>query len=367
MYAELLDAWLTDSMAAWSRMVRYPFDLVKWADLVTDRKPPEWATPHEVIYTTPFAKLLDFSVGHDDVVPTLIFPPMAGHSSHVIDFEGQSQVQLVLDHGLTSVFAFEWLSATQETKDVTIEDRMEFISDAVSYIQFATGHDKINVIGNCQGGWEAAIWVALNPEVVNTLIVAGSPIDTSVDVNPDLLPLIRTFSVMSPSAVRLTLKAIIAAEGGTHHGLGQIMMFVAMHPLSHPAEHYKLFFHLDDEKAVKRFTKFYDWYFYPVDMSGALFQWVLPHLFIDNELYKGELVIGGHKVDLHDITCPLFMLAGEGDDITPKAQQLNMAKVVGSEEIHTEVVPGGHIGLFIGHNAQANYWPKFLDRVRELS
>ena len=35
----------------------------------------------------------------------------------------------------------------------------------------------MNLIGDCQGGWLAAIYAALYPERVNTLTLAGAPID----------------------------------------------------------------------------------------------------------------------------------------------------------------------------------------------
>ena len=36
---------------------------------------------------------------------------------------------------------------------------------------------RVNLIGDCQGGWLATIYAALHPERVNTLTIAGAPID----------------------------------------------------------------------------------------------------------------------------------------------------------------------------------------------
>ena len=35
----------------------------------------------------------------------------------------------------------------------------------------------VNLVGDCQGGWLAAIYAALHPGRVHTLTVAGAPID----------------------------------------------------------------------------------------------------------------------------------------------------------------------------------------------
>ena len=36
---------------------------------------------------------------------------------------------------------------------------------------------SVNLIGDCQGGWLATIYAALRPGRINTLTIAGAPID----------------------------------------------------------------------------------------------------------------------------------------------------------------------------------------------
>ena len=88
----------------------------------------------EVVLASPFALLRDFSAGDEDVVPTLLFPPLAGHASCIIDKNGQSQVQLCITTGLTRVYSFDWLSCTGATKDTTEADRLDFITRAADLI-----------------------------------------------------------------------------------------------------------------------------------------------------------------------------------------------------------------------------------------
>ena len=60
-----------------------------------------------------------------------MFPPLAGHASCIIDKTGQSQVQLCITMGLTKLYSFDWLSATNATKDTAEADRLDFITRAV--------------------------------------------------------------------------------------------------------------------------------------------------------------------------------------------------------------------------------------------
>src|SRR5512135_820577 len=113
----------TLSARVMAKAVAVPVDTALWAHHTTNRKPPAWHSRNEVVLASPFALLRDFSTGEDDVVPTLVFPPLAGHASCIIDKKGQSQIQLCIRQGLTRLYSFYWLSATRATKDTTEEDR----------------------------------------------------------------------------------------------------------------------------------------------------------------------------------------------------------------------------------------------------
>jgi len=145
------------------------------------------------------------------------------------------------------------------------------------------------------------------------------------------------------------------------------MGFIAMHPVTHVAEHLKVYGHVHDREYLDHFSDFYDWYLYPVNLPGQLYLWAVEHLFVKNEMFRGELEVAGQTVSLRSITCPVFLLGGEEDDITPWQQVHNMRYAVGSSLVRRYLAPGGHIGLFIGRQSQAEYWTPILAQVRELS
>jgi poly(3-hydroxybutyrate) depolymerase len=39
---------------------------------------------------------------------------------------------------------------------------------------------RVNLVGDCQGGWLAVVYAGLHPDQVNTLAMGGAPIDTHV-------------------------------------------------------------------------------------------------------------------------------------------------------------------------------------------
>jgi len=344
-----------------AKAMEVPADAALWAHETTNRKPPRWHSRNKVVLASPFALLRDFSLGDDHVVPTLLFPPLAGHASCIIDKKSQSQVQLCITMGLTKVYSFDWLSCTSATKNTTEADRLGFITRAVDRIAGPEG--KVNIVGDCQGGWEATLWAAMHPERVNTLVVAGAPIDTSAGNGPakKLMP------IVIPRGNMALYKAMVKAYGGIVPGTNNVMGSIAVHPAVHVAEHLRVYRHVHDREYLDRFNDFYDWYLYPVNLPGKLYLWVVEHLFVKNELFKGELKVGDETVSLRSITCPVFLLGGEDDDTTPWQQVHNMRYAVGSLLVRRYLAPDGHIGLFIGHRSQAEYWTPILAQVRKLS
>jgi poly(3-hydroxyalkanoate) synthetase len=65
-------------------------------------------------------------------------------------------------------------------------------------------------------------------------------------------------------------------------------------------------------------------------------------------------------LSLGDIRCPVYLLAGEADDITPKEQVFAAEHLVGTPKakIAKALAPGGHIGLFMGAKTLRERWPQ---------
>lgn len=133
---------------------------------------PGWATENRIKLELPNVILRDFSVGKDEDA-ILIISPQAGHHSCIADFgRGQSLVEAALKAGKRSVYASEWKGATLERKDETIDDFILAMRECIKSI-----NAKVTLIGLCQGGWQSAIYAALFPEDVTSLVLAAAPID----------------------------------------------------------------------------------------------------------------------------------------------------------------------------------------------
>ena len=346
---------------------RTAWDTVRWWRHVLGRRRPTWSTEHRIVWETPIARLRDFTDGAtDDVVPTLVLPPQAGHDSCIVDFAPtQSQMQVIRGAGLTRALTLDWVGATQATKGTTIEDYVAVVDRAVDTALEGTGHSSVNLIGDCQGGWLSAIYAALHPERINTLTLAGAPIDfhagdTAIGASS---------RVTSRRYGTAPYKAMVAMGRGNMPGQFVLNGFIAMSPDAEIAKHVDLLRHLDDPAAIARYQTFEDWFKHTQDVPGTFYLWLVEHLFSGNELITGDLVVGGRRVDLGALDCPLFLLGGATDHITPPVQVFRAADAVSTspDRVWTRTAPGGHLGLFMGSQALREEWPPLMTEVARFS
>src|SRR3954452_9472378 len=232
---------------------RGPLDMLPWWNAMTDRREPEWASPNETVLECPVAALRDFSQGsRKQVVPTLVLPPQAGHSSSIVDFSAeQSQMQVIRAAGLERVFSLEWIGATQATKHYGLSDYLAFIERSVEHIG-----GPVNLIGDCQGGWLAAIYASLHPEHVNTLTLAGAPIDFHAGDGP----IAEWVRLLCSTGGMGFYEALVASRGGVMAGDYLLGGFIALKPENEVSKQLGLLASLDDPVHRRRYAEFEDWF-----------------------------------------------------------------------------------------------------------
>ena len=335
---------------------------LQWWRTVLNRSEPRWHLPYRTVLQVPFAHLLDFSQDStDDVVPTLVLPPQAGHSSSVVDYSpAQSQLGVIRAAGLTRAYVLDWRPATRATRHVTITDYLDVIERSIDRLG-----GRVNLVGDCQGGWLAAVYAALHPDRVHTLTLAGAPIDFHAGdsvIASSTRALYGTFG-MAP------YRALVALGRGNMSGAAVLGNFIRIQPHTELARQLQLLEHVGDVAHVERYRAFEDWFKHTQDIPGAFYLWLVEHLFARNELIRGELVVDGRRADLANITCPLFLLAGANDHITPPAQLFAAADAVGTspDRILRRTSAGGHLGLFTGRQALTEDWPVLMAAVRAHS
>ncbi len=344
-----------------------PFDLwsdmTRWAGTALRRDRPQWASDHTIVKEWPAARLRDFSApdASTDTVATVFLPPQAGHDSCIVDYSpDQSQVMTARAAGLERVFSLDWRGATQATKHTNIDDYIAIIHEVSQMLG-----GRINIVGDCQGGWLATIYAAMHPETVNTLTIAGAPIDYHAGE-----PLLHAWvQMMTPGDDMSFYKSVVDRHHGVLPGEFLLTGFMSLQPHNELDRQLQLLANINDEAYVKRYRSFETWFQWTQPLPGDFYLWVVEHLFKHNELVRGELEIGGECVKLSNIDCPLFLLAGDSDHITPPAQvwALEGKTSTPPDQVTRRLVPGGHLGLFMGRSALAEHWAPTFAQIKGIT
>lgn len=307
---------------------------------------PMLATPNRVRLDLRTMMLRDY--GRSGQIPTLIDAPYAGHTAVIADYhKGQSLVETLLANGIKHVALTDWKAATDDMKDLEIDN---YLAEIVVAIDDLGG--RVNLVGLCQGGWVSAMIAARFPDKVNSLVLAGAPIDTDAGNGP-----IKRMVHASPLSF---YEELVALGGGLMKGKFMLQGWKNMHPeQNYIQDHIDLYEHIDDPSYVAKEETFKSWYENPIDLPGRWYLQVIEQLFKENRLAKGEFVGLGRRLNLGNIVCPIYLLAGAQDDITTPEQVLGAAKYIGTpkDRIVQRTVPGGHIGLFMGARTLRDYWP----------
>jgi poly(3-hydroxybutyrate) depolymerase len=310
---------------------------------------PRFATPNTMLLELHTLRLRAFGDAKSRAAPTLVNAPFAGHTATIADYhKGQSLVETLLANGHRRVLVTDWKSATPDMKDYDIDNYLAELNVCVDDLG-----GRVNLVGLCQGGWMSAMYAARYPERVSSLVLAGAPIDTQAGDGP-----LKRMVNETPASF---YEELVATGGGRMRGRFMLEGWKAMHPEEQYVDKYlRLYEHIDDPDYVSKTEAFERWYENPIDLPGRWYLQAVNQLFRENRLAKGEFTGLGRCLALGDIRCPVYLLAGDADDITPKEQVFAAEALVGTPKakIAKAIAPGGHIGLFMGASTLREHWPE---------
>jgi poly(3-hydroxybutyrate) depolymerase len=242
-------------------------------------------------------------------------------------------------------------------KDLEIDQYLAELNVCVDDLE-----GRVNLIGLCQGGWMSAMYAARFPGKVASLVLAGAPIDTDAGNGP-VKRMAHTYPITF-------YQELVELGGGLMRGATMLGGWKNMHPeQNYIQKHIDLYEHIDDPAYLKKEGTFESWYENPIDLPGRWYLQAIVQLFKENRLSKGSFVGLGRRLDLKDITCPVYLLAGASDDITTSEQVFNAEKYLGTprDQIEKKLVRGGHIGLFMGSRTLQQTWLIIAHWIRRFT
>jgi len=267
--------------------------------------------------------------------------------------EDRSLVRSLLAQGL-DLWLVDWGQPNRSERWLTIDDYVDdYIHAAVARVCRETGHDKITLLGICEGGVFTTCYAALHPDKVKGLVLTITPIDFHADRDdPDTHH--GFLNVWTRSLDRADIDRLVDVYGGLP---GEFMssVFSLMTPMRSLTKYnIDLIDVIDDEAKLMNFLRMEKWLAdRPAHPGEAAKQW-LKDLYQDNKLVKGEFELSGRRVDLSKLTAPVLNVFALNDHIIPPTCSRALGAHVGTKDYSEIELPGGHVGLFVSSKSQGS-------------
>lgn len=330
--------------------------LLKGIESIADIREIDVApSPREEVYREDEMVLYHYvpRVKRPHKVPLLIVYALVNRP-YMADIEdGRSMVQNLLAQGV-DVYLVDWGYPDPCERYLTLDDYINgYIDACVDVVRTRHGLDRINLLGICQGGTFSLCYAALHPDKVARLVTMVTPVD--FHVKDGLLNL---------WAQELDVDTMVDAFGNVP---GEFMNwgFLMLKPFQLMVQKYLGFVSiLDDEENLRSFLRMEKWIFDSPDQAGEAFRQFIKDFYQGNKLIKGEVELGGRRVDLKNVTMPVLNVYAKEDHLVPPSSSQALERHVGSDDVTTLAFPGGHIGLYVSSRSQKELAPAIARWVK---
>lgn len=315
---------------------------------------PIATTPRDAIYQRDILTLYKYrrETPATQATPILLVYSLINRPS-VLDLQqGRSVVETLLNCGF-EVYLLDWGTpdALDQMMDLDVYIK-SFIRTVVRKTCLDAGLDQIHLLGYCMGGTMSAIYTALYPERIKSLMLLGTPLHFRSDkqllykwsCNKDLFD------------VKKIVDAWAMAPPWSFDGYSLLTIDAK------PRKILNLYENLDNPEFLESYVATEQWVNDNIPLAGATFVEFCSKCFVENQLIEGKMTVGGTPVDLTKIQCPVLIIAGTSDHLVPP-------ETVGADPCpfpngESIFFPAGHIGLSISRNAHTKLWPQVAEWVR---
>jgi polyhydroxyalkanoate synthase len=283
--------------------------------------------------------------------PVLIVYSLIGRHTMTDLQEDRSLVRNLLGMGV-DLWVVDWGNPSRADRWLSIDDYVSgYIDDCVTAMLDATGAEKVNLLGICEGGVFTLAYAALEPARVRNLVLAITPLDFHADQHTDELE--KGFiNVWTRSLTKDDVDRMIDVWGVLP---GEFMgsVFSMLTPVRSATKYnLDLFDVADDDRKLLNFLRMEKWLAdRPHHPGQAAKEW-LQDLYQDNKLINNAWQLGGRDVDLTRVTMPVLNIFALDDHIIPPATSRALDGKLGTDDYTDLGLPGGHIGLFVSAKSQ---------------
>jgi polyhydroxyalkanoate synthase len=312
-------------------------------------------TPHELVYQEDRVSLKYYRPETTRLKTPLLLVHGLFNRETLLDLQpDRSIVQNLLKAGL-EVYLVEWGSPTRRDQFLTLDDHINgYLDNIVDVIRRRHGEAKVNLMGVCLGGTFGVIYAALHPEKIRNLITTVAP--THFDTPKGLLHIWLK---------EIDVDSLVDAFGNLPGNLVNTA-FLLMNPPRLFLDKYLGFLeNMDNKEFVENFIRMEKWIFDSPDVPGETVRQLFKDLYQENRLVHNQMEVGGHRVNLEQVTMPVLNIYGRYDHLVPPEACEGFTKRVGSRDSQDICLDTGHIGIYVSARFQKEVVPTIATWLRE--
>ena len=317
--------------------------------VMNPQEPKVGPTPRQEIFRTNKSRLWRYESRRTVRTPLLFVPNLGISRPYIFDLMPKgSFVEHMTQEGF-DFYLVDWGVFGEEDNGLTVEDAVTKILPRLARKALeSSGASEMSVLGYCMGAPLSASFVATHPEfpLRNYIDMAG-PIDFA---HVGLFGKWLAPEVFDVDKYVDTLGSIPAEMVK--------MGFKLLKPTMDVSTNLNLWWNLWNPDYVSGFNALNKWANEYLPFPGEFFRQWVRDFYQQNKLIKGELVMGGRRVDLREIRCPVLAVGAKEDNIAPPACVKPLIDAVSTRDKEYVELPGGHISLIAGRGASVHCWPK---------
>jgi polyhydroxyalkanoate synthase len=305
-------------------------------------------SPGKVVFRNDLLELLQYAPSTTEVYrrPLVIFPPWI-NKFYILDLQPKNSfIKWVVDSGRT-VFVASWVNPDKHLAAKSFEDYMrEGIFAGLDAVEQATGERDIDVIGYCIGGTLLGATLANMAQTGDDRIKSATFFAAQVDFSDA-----GELQVFIDDEQLKTLEDRMTAQGGYLEGRAMASTFNLLRAndliWSYVVNNYMM------GREPIRFDLLY-WNADTTRMPAKMHLFYLRECYLENKLAKGEMVLGGKRLNLGDVKVPVYLQSSREDHIAPFKSVYKATKLY-SGPVRFIVAGSGHIAGVINPPSANKY------------
>ena len=239
-----------------------------------------------------------------------------------------------------------------------LEDRYKTWEDySIRYLRFAaevmrrdaglSAREPVHLFGYCVGGTLSLSFAALRPEWVRSLTIMATPVDFHDE------GLLSRWTAPE----RFDVDQVVEACGHVPTWLLE-SGFRMLSPLSNLTKWRDLWRSREREGFSEMWRRMEQWASDNVPFPAEVYRQYIRDTYQSNAFCKGEMMVGGERLDLSQISAPVLAVIATRDQIVPVESARAIERLLPEGQVSVLSLDTGHLGLSTSGKAATQFWPQ---------